>query len=844
MVGLTQREAKERLGKYGANVLLGKKKTSALAIFFSQFKDFMVIILLICMAISAIMGETVEAIAIVAIVILNAVMGFAQEFKTEKTMEALSQLAAPMATVYRDGDLKNIPAAEIVPGDIVALTQGDRVPADGMLQEVHALTADEAMLTGESVPAEKRRLDKVFMGTMIKQGRGVFETSATGMNSEMGKIASMIDNSESSETPLQKRLAQLGKYIVIGSILICALVSAIGIIRGENIMTMLVSGISLAVAAVPEGLPAIVTIALALGVQRMVKRNALARKLPAIETLGCAGVICSDKTGTLTENKMTVRNVYIAGAEKPFEVSMMGNKKSPVYDKLSKLAEIAVCCNNSTNEMGDPTEIALIKMAEDNEFDFSRNQNENVRIHENPFDSDRKCMSVVIKKPNGEKYIFVKGAPDVVLKKCTNKHVLDSAFLANKAMCQSALRVLAFAYRKISDEEWAGFPRADFENNLVFSGMIGMIDPPRPEAKTAVAKCRRAGIKICMITGDHKDTALAIAKELDIWRERDLVLTGADIDAMKQSEFEKSVLLATVYARVMPRHKIMIVKALKKAGYVCAMTGDGVNDAPAVKEADIGIAMGKCGTDVTREAAALILMDDNFSTIVSAVEEGRVIYNNIRKFIRYLLSCNIGEVITMFIAMLAGMPLPLVPIQVLWVNLATDGLPAIALGLEPAEKEVMKKKPRGANESVFSQGLIWMIVIRGIIIGLSTLFVFSSVYYLTGDIMRARTATFATLVFSQLVHVFECKSEEKSVFEMPLFNNPYLIGAVLFSVGMILTVIYIPALQVIFKTCALSAREWYFVAGFALLGPCCSFIGKIAEKISLLFKNTVRKGNN
>lgn len=837
MVGLTQKDAMERLDKYGANVLEGKKRTSALAIFFSQFKDFMVIILLICMVVSALMGEMVEAIAIVAIVILNAVMGFAQEFKTEKTMEALAELAAPMANVYRDGELKNIPASEIVPGDVVSLNQGDRVPADGKLKDIHALMTDESLLTGESLPVEKKPMDSIFMGTTIRQGRGVFEVTATGMRTQMGEIASMIDDTTSSETPMQKRIAQLGKYIVFASLILCALVTILGIIRGEKILTMLVSGISLAVAAVPEGLPAIVTIALALGVQRMVKKNALARKLPAIETLGCAGVICSDKTGTLTENRMTVRKIYIAGAESAFDVELAMDGKHPVKNRIQQLTEIAVCCNNATADMGDPTEIALIKMAKESGFDFDANEQMNVRIEEYPFDSERKCMSVVIKKPNGEKYILTKGAPDVILKKCINKHVFDAAFWANHEMCESALRVLAFAYRKINDSEWAEFPRRDFENELTFVGMMGMIDPPRPEAKEAVATCRRAGIRICMITGDHKDTAVAIARELDIFRPEDNVLTGADIDRMDEAEFENAVAGATVYARVMPKHKLMIVRALKKAGYVCAMTGDGVNDAPAIKEADIGIAMGKCGTDVTREAAALILMDDNFSTIVNAVSEGRTIYDNIRKFIRYLLSCNIGEVLTMLLAMLMGLPLPLVPIQVLWVNLATDGLPAIALGLEPAEKDIMDRKPRRSGETVFSDGLLWVIIFRGIMIGLSTLLVFSSVYYIGGDLIRARTAAFATLVFSQLVHVFECKSEKRSVFEMPLFNNPFLIGAVVISTAMILSVIYIPGLQGIFRTCALPGRDWYFVAGFALLGPCCSFVNKIARKFVSLFKS-------
>ena len=842
MIGLTQKEAGERLDKIGANVLDGKKRTSALIIFFNQFKDFMILILLICMVISAVMGDKIEAIAIVTIVILNAVMGFAQEFKTEKTMEALAELAAPMANVYRDEKVQNIPASAIVPGDYIVIAQGDRIPADGEIKEMNVLTADESLLTGESVPVDKKNSEKVFMGTMVKQGRAVVEITATGMMTEMGKIAKLISDTQNTKTPLQQKLSRLGKYIILGSILVCGLVSVIGILRGEEIFSMLISGISLAVAAVPEGLPAIVTIALALGVQRMVKRNALARKLPAIETLGCAGVICSDKTGTLTQNKMTVRKIYIAGAEEPFDVSILKDKRSPIYDKLSRLAEIAVTCNNSTSSNGDPTEMALIKMAEESDFDIEKCIQVNKRIHEFPFDSERKCMSVVIQKPNGEKYLFIKGAPDVILKNCINKPVFESALLANHTMCGEALRVLAYAFKKVNDSDWVEFPKKDLETKLTFIGMTGLIDPPRPEAKMAVATCRKAGIRTCMITGDHKDTAVAIAKELDIWRTDDMVLTGEEIDKMSETEFERTVTKTSVYARVMPKHKLMIVKALKKAGYICAMTGDGVNDAPAIKEANIGIAMGKCGTDVTREAADLVLLDDNFSTIVAAIEEGRTIYGNIRKFIRYLLSCNIGEVLTMLIAMLMGMPLPLLPIQILWVNLATDGLPAIALGLEPAEKDVMSRRPGKSSENVFSDGLLSIIITRGIMIGLSTLIVFLSIYHMSGgDEVRARTAAFAALVFSQLVHVFECKSEKYSIFEMKLFNNPYLVGAVLVSVAMIMTVIYVPALHSIFKTCILANSDWYFVAGFALLGPFCNGINRMLKYIWLKIKNKTTK---
>lgn len=835
--GLTENEAMQRLSKYGANVLKGKKKTSALKIFISQFKDFMVIILLVCTVISALMGDKIEAIAIISIVIVNALMGFIQEFKTEKTLEALNSLAAPKAKVIRDGEHKIIDAANVVPGDLVVLEQGDLIPADAKILETHGIKVDESLLTGESVPVEKKTKENVFMGTTLRQGHCICEVHATGMKTEMGHIANLLDETESSETPLQRKLAQMGKYIAMGCLVICAVVTVTGIARGEDVLTMLMSGISLAVAAVPEGLPAIVTIALALGVQRMVKRNALARKLPAIETLGCATVICSDKTGTLTENKMEVRKNFVFG------------------NNLNLLYEIALSCNNSTVKDGDPTEVALMKMVQKEAPKLYKNEKSNLRLDEISFDSERKCMSVIVKRNNGEKYIFTKGAPDVILKKC-NRYMNDSSVLPlesgkgkyaeilrqNNEMCGEALRVLAFAYRKIDEKEWPEFPRKDFEQKLIFVGLSGMMDPPRKEAAMSVKRCQQAGIRTHMITGDHKVTALAIAKEVNIWSPGDNVMTGEDIDRLSDEEFESKIDNTTVFARVMPKHKIKIVRTLKSKGHIVAMTGDGVNDAPAVKEADIGVAMGKEGTDVTRQAASLVLLDDNFSTIVAAIEEGRVIFSNIRKFLRYLLSCNIGEVLTMFIAMLVGLPMPLLPIQVLWVNLATDGLPAIALGLEPGDKDVMKKRPRRPNESIFSDGLISRIIIRGIMIGLSTLVVYSTIYYMSYDKVRAGTACFATLVFSQLVHVFECKSEEKSVFEIPLFNNLYLVGAVILSTIMMLSAVYLPQLQIIFRTCALNREDWFLVAGFSLLGPVSTgLFMAISRFLKFIFKPILRK---
>ncbi|MCX8129091.1 MAG: calcium-translocating P-type ATPase, SERCA-type [Clostridia bacterium] len=875
--GLTEKEARQKYEKYGPNTLSEKKKISAFKIFFEQFSDFMVIILLACTVISAFMGEMTEAITIIAIVVVNAVLGFVQEYKTEKTMEALKGLAAPTARVIRDGELLDIPAEQIVPGDLVVLETGDRVPADATLIEANSLQLDEALLTGESLPVEKhvgasaKRNDtesdkgsSVYMGTIVTSGRGKAIVNATGMFTEMGRIADLIQNIEDEQTPLQRRLDSLGKFIVYGCLLICAIVSVTGILRGLELFTMLLSGISLAVAAVPEGLPAIVTIALALGVQRMLKRNALIRKLPAVETLGCASVICSDKTGTLTENKMTVRKIYVAesmvevkGSGFNFDGSFTVNGKeiNPQKSNALKLAlEIGAVCNNAkllkTNVRdggaftklksivsrserwetnGDPTEGALLVAAGKAGLTVDALESIYFRVDEIPFDSDRKYMTVICNK-NKETFAFTKGAPDVIIEKCTkmmtangiielNPILRRSILKVNDSMAGEALRVLGVAYRRL---DYGSYKQSGADRDLIFVGLVGMIDPPRKEVIEAVQKCKMAGIKPVMITGDHKITATAIAKELRIYSDGDKVLTGAELEQLDENRLGKLAEEVSVYARVSPKHKLMIVKALKKLGHIVAMTGDGVNDAPAVKEADIGVSMGITGTDVTKEASSMILMDDNFATIVAAIEEGRVIYNNIRKFIRYMLACNIGEVLTMFLGMLIGLPLPLLPIQILWVNLVTDGLPAIALGLDPPEKDIMMRPPRGAKEHIFSNGLLNLILLRGIVIGLSTLAVFMSIMYFTADIETARTGAFLTLVMTQLIHVFECKSERKSIFEIPLFNNIALVLSVIISLIMILGVIYIPFLQGVFKTVGLSLNEWILVMGFSLVGPVVS----------------------
>jgi len=878
--GLTYHEAKKRLDIHGKNILQHRKKRSWIIILLSQFTDFMVLVLLGATALSMIMGEVTEAITILAIVLLNSLLGFYQEIHTEKTMEALARLAAPRAKVFRDGELSELPAELIVPGDLILLEAGDRIPADGYLTESNELQVDESLLTGESMPVMKKALPEgvvlseekrtqnkacVYMGCTVTGGTGKAVITGTGMNTEMGRIAHMIEQAQSQDTPLQKKLETLGSNIVIGCFIICAIVSIMGIIRGENVFSMLLAGISLAVAAVPEGLPAVVTIALALGVGRMVKRNALVRKLPAVETLGCATVICSDKTGTLTENKMRVVSVYSGRTRYQVIVDKQHHKGritlqgKPVDPKkltgLDLMMTTGILCSNvklHKNEddqpesggqcdfFGDPTEVALVRMAAESGYDPEMTLSDFRRIREIPFDSDRKMMSVICESPLKEKIIYSKGAPEVLLKKCTHILVADAERVImdydferilreNNRMGQGALRVIGMAYRVLSDEkDITGNP----EYGLTFIGLAGIMDPPRPEAYDAVEQCKIAGIKPVMITGDHKETARAVAAELKIIEDGQNVITGDELENMNDNALRARLEDSFVFARVLPRHKLRLVKAYKEMGHIVAMTGDGVNDAPAVKEADIGVAMGCSGTDVTREAASMILMDDNFSTIVAAVEEGRNIYNNIRKFIRYLLSCNIGEVLTMFLGMLIGIPVPLLPVQILFVNLATDGLPAIALSMEPGDKNTMRQKPRDPKEHIFS-GLWKLITVRGILIGVSTLLSFLTVYSMSGSVESARTATLVTLVLSQLIHVFECKSETKTIFEIPFLNNLWLIGAVLVSVCLLAGVVYLPFLQKLFKTVSLSAEHWMPVAGFSMLVPVVSsFLARLFKSFS------------
>ena len=824
-MGLTIEDAESRLKKYGFNKLENKKKISALKIFLSQFNDFITWILIVATVLSGLMGEKADAITIFIIVIMNGILGFIQEFRTERSLEALSKLAAPTAKVIRNGGVLVINAIYLVPGDLVILESGDRVPADCILTEENNVMLDESLLTGESAGVNKNASSKdnnIYMGTILLTGKAKAKVITTGMNTEMGKIADMLHSIEEEKSPLKERLAHLGKILVMLCIIICLVVTFMGISRGQDKYAMFLLGVSLAVAAIPEGLTAIVTVALALGVSRMLKRNALVRKLPAVETLGCTSVICTDKTGTLTENNMTVKSLYFDG-----QIYDVDKGKIPLNLVMKKAFTYCNDCNYDFKAkqlekclFGDPTETALIKGFFKNSKELQDFLNKSRRLYEIPFNSTRKIMSVIVKE-NDSEVCYVKGAPERVIENCNYilvdglvqpmlPHYKNQLIRAVESMSYKALRCIACAY-KVS-----GIMRNDnLETNLIFVGVAGIIDPPRKEVKDAVVKCKIAGIKPVMITGDHKNTAYAIGKELDICKYPEEVITGDELDKLSDKELDKNIDNFKIFARVSPKHKLRIVKAFKHKNHIVAMTGDGVNDAPAIKEADIGIAMGISGTDVTKEAASMILLDDNFATIVAAVEEGRVIYNNIRKFIRYLLSCNLGEVLTMFLASLFYLENPLLPIQILFVNLVTDGLPAIALGVDPADGDIMFEKPRGKNESVFSRGLTEKIVIRGCLIGVCTIMAFIGGKYYGMNIKACRTLALGTLVLSQLIHVFECRSEKQSLFEINPFTNLYLIGAVGISIIMLISIVYIPFLQNVFHTIPLNLGQWLIILFFS-----------------------------
>ncbi len=851
--GLTSEEARTRLGQYGPNQLREKRGRGPLGIFAEQFQDFIVMILIGAAIVSGFLREWIDALAIIAIVILNAILGFVQGYRAERSLAALKKMSSPTSKVIRGGIRNVIPSSELVPGDLIELEAGDNVPADGRLTwHTSNFSVQEASLTGESTPVMKTalaleeedvpladRANMVYLGTSVSSGKARAVVAGTGMQTELGRIAGMIQEISHEVTPLQKKLEQFGKWIVYLCIVLVGLVFLLEWLRGGTIIDVFLTSVSLAVAAIPEGLPAVVTIALAMGVQRMVKRNALIRKLHSVETLGCATVICSDKTGTLTRNEMTVQAIFADGGlfrvtgvgyEPKGEFLRDGVRVDPkdhpglratlLYGALCNSAQL-VTSGDSYTIRGDPTEGAFLtvaakaaiwKEAVEGEFPF---------VDEIPFDSERKKMTVVC-RDGGSLVAFVKGAPDVLVNDCTaieergaarrlSDNDRDVILRTNNDLATQAMRVLAVAYRAL-DASLEKYDAASIERGLTFVGLVAMIDPPREEVKRAIEECARAGIKTVMITGDHKNTAVAIARELGFFKEGSLAFTGAELDKVGDEELAKEVERVLVYARVSPEHKLRIVRALRARREVVAMTGDGVNDAPAVKEADIGVAMGITGTDVTKEVSDMVITDDNFASIVAAVEEGRGIYDNIKKFIHYLLSCNAGEILVMFISSLVGLPVPLLPIQILWVNLVTDGLPALALGVDPVDPNIMTRPPRPAREAVVTRERALVMLMQGAFIAFCSLAAFCLVLFVEReDIVRARTAAFIVLSCTQLFHAFNCRSMTESLFTIGVFTNKKLILANGISFLLQMAVVYTPFLQKIFKTEPLGIFDWLLV---------------------------------
>ena len=847
--GLTLEEVKKRQEKYGYNELKATKKKTLLQRFIDQFKDFSIIVLIIAALVSGVVGIAegegiTDTIIILIVVIVNAIIGVTQESKAEKSLEALQKLTDHASKVIRNGEIIVIPAKELVPGDVVVLDTGDYIPADLRIIEAINLKSQEASLTGESVPVEKTtnvisekeigigdRTNILFSSSLVTYGRGKGIVVETGMTTEVGKIAGMINNTEKQETPLQQKLNKLGKTLGISALVICIVIFIVGLVQGKEPIHMFMTAVSLAVAAIPEGLVAVSTIVLAIGVQKMVKRNAIVKRLPAVETLGSSTVICSDKTGTLTQNKMTVEKIFINSETKDVE-----KYKGNINEDVEKLIYANMLCNDTKiskdGELtGDPTETALVDMAFKLDFDPSI-YDRTPRIEEIPFDSDRKLMTTV-NEVNGKYIVYTKGGVDELLSNCNSylsngevkknlNEYIETIKQENENMAKEALRVLACAYKEI-DYKPTKEDIDNLEKDLIFVGMVGMIDPPREEAKKAVEKCKTAGIKTVMITGDHKITATAIAKKLGILENEDEAITGLELEKMSDEELEKNVRHYSVYARVSPEHKVRIVRAWQKNGEIVAMTGDGVNDSPALKTSDIGCAMGIVGTDVAKEAADVILTDDNFATIVSAVEEGRRIYDNILKVIQFLLSSNVGEIVVLFIATLCT-PLfaswfgitdithleILLPIHILWINLVTDSLPALALAFDPANSDIMNRKPTKPGKGVFTRGMTWRVVYQGVMIGLLTLGAFmiglatttEPIDGLTLDeskIEVGQTMAFVTLAMSELVHVFNVRNNKKSIFKTKVFNNSKLIWAVLGSAALMLIILAIPALRTIFS---------------------------------------------
>ena len=877
--GLTSGEAKHRLEQYGPNELAHKEGPGIFRMFLEQLKDYMVIILIIASVVSIMVGEVTDSLVIIGIVIINACLGVFQEYRAGKALEALKKMSAPNAKVIRDGVQVTIPACELVPGDIVELETGDYIPADVRLFSSINLKVEEAALTGESVPVEKfadaklegdiglgDQINAGFMSTLVTYGRGAGIVTLTGMNTVIGKIAEMIQQDETEATPLQKKLQKMGKVLGTGCLVICAVVFGLGLLRGEPVLEMFMTAVSLAVAAIPEGLPAVVTIVLALGMQRMVKHNAIMKKLHAVETLGSTTVICSDKTGTLTQNQMTIVKMYVPGMEidvqgegyKPFGAMTADGKELALDNEpaFARLLEIQALCNDARLEhitedgadewriIGDPTEGAMIVAAAKMNINREAINKSQPRLQEIPFDSQRKLMTTFHRDKNGGFAAFTKGAPDILIERCT--HIVrrdgsvdritpadvEAILTENHALAGQAFRVLAMAFKNVGEIPAQPTPDGD-EKDLVFCGLVGMIDPARVEAIEAIKVCKTAGIRVVMITGDYRDTAAAIASQLGIIESEDQVLAGSDLNRMDDDQLNEAAKTVNVYARVSPEHKVRIVQAVKNNGAIAAMTGDGVNDAPALKRADIGVAMGITGTDVTKESADMILADDNFSSIVKAVEEGRVIYSNIRKFVFFLMSCNVGEILIIFVSMLLNWDIPLLPIHLLWVNLLTDAFPALALGNEKKEPGLMLEKPRDPNESIINRDMLINIVVQSVVMTAAVLFSFYFGWQQHG-LEVGRTYALVTLITCELLRAYTARSERLPLWKIGVFSNKSMNLASIFSFALLIVILVVPGLRDVFNV---SVLHWYDLDVILPVAALPLIFGELTK----IVKNLVKK---
>lgn len=859
--GLDTNEVKKRLDQYGENKLEEKDGKTLSDMIMDQFKDVLIIILVIAAIVSIALGEIIDGSFIIAIVILNAVLGVVQENKASNALKALKEMAAPAAKVIRNNKLEKIASSELVPGDIVVLEAGDYVPADIRLIESVNLKIEEAALTGESVPVEKEadalvdtdaplgdRENMAFMSTIVTYGRGKGVVTSTGMKTEIGNIANMLNEVEEEATPLQKKLAQFGKILGIVCLSVCTIIFILGIIRDEPLLEIFMTSVSLAVAAIPEGLPAVVTVVLALGMQRMVKRDAIVKKLAAVETLGSTTVICTDKTGTLTQNKMVVTKLFdgnhiwdVSGVGYSTVGQIVCENGECTSDTLERIMQVSVLCNDAKivkekeDIIGDPTEGALVVLGAKGGYPQEELNKNYPRVDEFPFDSERKLMSTIHQRKD-DRIMYTKGAPDVILSRCTKINIngeiqpiteehINRIKEINDKFANNALRVLGFAHKVVTE----GVDIIQEEKDLVFLGLTGMMDPPREEAREAVKLCKRAGIRVVMITGDHKTTASAIAKDIGIIDEQSEAMSGTEINGYTDVEFKEKVKHVSVFARVSPEHKVKIVKAIKSNGDIAAMTGDGVNDAPALKQADIGVAMGITGTDVAKEAADMVLTDDNFASIVDAVEEGRVIFSNIRKFVGFLLSCNFGELLLILVAMLINWGSPLVPIQILWINLVTDSFPAFALGLEGKEEGIMDEKPRDPNAPITDKDMLIAIGFQSVALAVAGL----AAYWLgvqQGGVEAGQTYCFITVIVGELLRAYSARSEENFLLKMKVFGNKYLNYSVLLALILLFVVVYVPFLQPIFSTTSVPLADLGIIIAMALIPLVAGELSKILKK--------------